>query len=96
MRWVLLAAVLFAQEPVQPSPHGPYANQEGVKCYRGETRDLPSNPAGVKKLVHCECKLQCDEHGTQQEAGGCQTYCGPKNDRGESLQCNCHTDEACH
>ena len=94
MRWLLVFALLAVQDQPQPG-HGPYANQAGVKCYRGETRDLPPNSAGMKRLVKCDCKLICNDHGTQVEAGDCQTFCGPKNDRGEGTQCLCHVDEAC-
>ena len=90
-----MGAALALQAP-NPS-HGPYANQEGVKCYRGETRDLPQpNRAGVKKLVHCDCVGKCNEAGRQVETNDCQTYCAPKDENGESTQCNCHLDEACH
>lgn len=95
MRTLVLLFLAIALQD-QPTPgHGPYANQEGVKCYRGETRDLRPNPANVKKLIHCDCKMQCDEHGTQSEAGDCQTYCDNNKNSGDK-QCQCHNDEACH
>jgi hypothetical protein len=85
---VLAVLLMVGQTPAPNPTHGPYANQDGVKCYRGDTRDLKSGP--VKKLVHCGCKLHCDEHGNQQEANDCQTFCDISK-----KQCLCHTDEAC-
>jgi len=82
MRWLLLLALLQAPTP----GHGPYANNPNVKCYRGETRDIPNG----KKLVHCDCKMWCDDDGNPKEANDCQTYCDNAHN-----QCLCHTDEAC-
>lgn len=87
MRFLLILA-LGLQVPMPNPGHGPYANQPGVKCYRGETRDLTRGP--VKKIVHCECKLHCNEHGQQVEANDCMTFCDNAH-----TQCLCHTDETC-
>lgn len=90
MKHLLILIALAMQIPGEPS-HGPYANQPGVKCWRNETREnVPPNPAGVKKLIHCECKLHCDDEGNQREANDCQTYCDNAH-----TQCLCHSDEAC-
>jgi len=88
VRTIVLLALAVALQAPNPS-HGPYANQEGVKCYRGDTRDLTSGP--VKKLVHCTCQMHCDDDGNQREANDCQTFCDNSHN-----QCLCHTDEACH
>lgn len=86
LRLLLFILALGVQAP-QPQPgHGPYANQPGVKCYRGETRDVNRN--GVKKVVHCECEMICDDEGRQREDGRCQTYCDNAHN-----QCLCHVDE---
>lgn len=88
---LLLLMLALGLQAAQPTPgHGPYANQAGVKCYRGETRDLAPNPAGVKRLVHCDCKLHCDDEGNQREANDCQTFCDNAHN-----QCQCHNDERC-
>lgn len=79
-----LGVALGTQAPPQTPREGPYAHQDGHRCWRH-----PDQVFNELTFHQCGCKLHCDEHGNAREDYDCQTACNAKN------QCVCHADEGC-